>query len=323
MERFERYRRPLAVIFAVLLPLLVYRANSRPQSRMMGFDRVVLDLTRPLAKLLLTGTGAVADFWSHYVDLVGAREEAARLQDELGRLRSENARLKAEGHENARFRQLLEIQKANLDADFLTAEVVGAGSSATSRTLAINKGHLDGVFRGAPVIAGDGLVGIVQRVSWHSSDVLLIADERMKVRARVARSRARGVVEGAGLGDHAALHLNELLRSDDVQPGDRVETNAWGGVFPAGIAIGTVQSVHQVEGLQQRQAKLEPAVDFARLELVSVLIAPPKAPVLVTPKRLLPPSLLPSPEDYAKSAKTPEPSPLMPKVEKATQGARP
>lgn len=291
MARFARYRTPAAVLLALALPLAVYRAHSRGRSRLNPVDRVVLEVSRPLSGALLWATSRLSSVWYNYVDLKHARAEASVLRREVARLRVAEAELRHQAGENARLLRLLRLSEDNPGARLIAARVVGAGTSLTSRVLAINRGALDDIPRGSPVVSDNGLVGIVLRVGWHTADVLLLADERLQVRARVTRSRAQGVAQGEGLREGFGLRLTELLRQDDVRPGDRVETSGWAGVFPAGIPIGEVRSVHQVKGAQNRQAALVPYVDFARVETVAVLVRPPKTPVLRTPPPFLPPGL--------------------------------
>ena len=56
----------------------------------------------------------------------------------------------------------------------LIARVVAVGASPHSHTLRIARGSDDGVVKGAPVIAPDGVVGIVSQLTGSYSDVQLI-----------------------------------------------------------------------------------------------------------------------------------------------------
>ena len=65
------------------------------------------------------------------------------------------------------------------------------------------------------------------------------------------------------------LNLNFLSKQADLKTGQKTYTSGVGGVFPSGLLIGTVQTfrVRELDG----QARLAPAVDFARLEDVFVV----------------------------------------------------
>ena len=63
------------------------------------------------------------------------------------------------------------------------------------------------------------------------------------------------------------LELYYLPSGYDLVPGDNILTSGIGGIFPKGIAIGTVTEVSRAnEDTEDRNAIIEPAVDFLRLE---------------------------------------------------------
>ena len=66
--------------------------------------------------------------------------------------------------------------------------------------------------------------------------------------------------------------LSEILRSDDVRPGDRVVTSGLGGIYPPGIPIGVVTRLFAKEGVPHRFADVVPYADFARLEVLEILL---------------------------------------------------
>lgn len=287
----KQYRTPIVVLAAVLLPLGVYRAHSVRPSRANMLDKLILAATKPVRGFLMGATGAVSDAWYHYVDLVHAREQASELRLEVAALRRDVDRLETLEHENRELERLLSIARDNPQLELRTARVIGVGTSPSARTVEIDQGALHGVPQGAPVIAANGLVGLVQRVAWTSSEVLLLADEKMSLHAQVLRTRARGRVRGQGLEPDFRIELTEILRSDDVRPGDRVVTSGLGKVFPAGLAVGEVVALRTEPGVQHRVADVAPYVDFARLERVSVVLRQQSADPVVTPRPLRPPSL--------------------------------
>lgn len=287
----RRYAKPLTVVVALLLPLLVYRANAIRPADANLLDRLVLLLTAPVEGWLSAATSFASDSFDRYLDVFNAREENVSLRRALAEAERERDRLSNLVGENQELRSLLSLKELNPDAQLVAAQVIGAGTSPLSRTIDIDRGSLDGLRRGATVLGGQGLVGIVRRVGWSSAEVQLIADEKIAFRAAVARTRAKGRVKGQGYAAGFRLNLGEVLRSDDLAIGDRVETSGLDGVFPKGVPVGVVVAIDDDPAAQHRSATLEPYVDFARLEAVTVLLVPPKKAELATPEPLLPPSL--------------------------------
>ncbi len=287
----KRYQTPILVLVTVILPLAVYRAHSLRPSRARLVDKLVLAATAPVRGLLMGSTGAVSDAWYRYVDLVDVRARSFEIEQRNRMLTRELEGLEALRRQNAELRTSLKLQQDNPEAVMVAARVIGVSTSPSARTLEINRGALDQMVQGAPVIGAQGLVGLVQRVGWTSSEVLLVADEKMSLHAQILRTRARGRVRGQGLGPDYKLELTEVLRSDDLRPGDRVVTSGLGNVFPKGLPIGEVVALRTEPGVQHRVAGVAPYVDFARLEYVTVILERKAETTLVTPQPLRPPSL--------------------------------
>lgn len=291
LKAVERHQIPLVLFCALLIPAVVYRAHARDPFRATTFDRVVVYVTSPLQRAMLGGVGALSDAWFGYVDLVDARRSEGELRRELGRARRRLAELEVVEVENAHLLELLDLQDRNPDAELLAARVIGAGLGPSARVLRVDRGALDGVERGDPVLAGQGLVGRVLDVAWTTSDVQLVADPRMSVAVEALRTGARGRLEGRGGDASFSLELSEVLRSDDLEPGDRVITSGLGGTYPPGLPVGIVTRIFTREGVPHRFADVAPFVDFARLGAVDILrVVRPEQP-LATPEPLLPPAL--------------------------------
>lgn len=288
---FLRHQTPLSVVIAVLLPLIVYRANATEPAETTLLDRLVLAATAPLRAVLMAATGAISDAWYDYAVVVDSREDNAALRLRLTRLEHENAALAALKTENEALRFQLQLSLRNPEHPLVAARVIGAGISPEARTIEVDRGAVHGVRRGHPVIAAEGMVGVVQRVAWNSAEVALLADPRVSGHVLVVRSRATGRVEG---GPRLKLELSGALQADDVVVGDRVETSGMGGVYPAGIPVGIVT---EIEASGQQRSWMTAHVDFDRLEVVSVVLMPELAPVVATPEPLLPRSLRWSPSD--------------------------
>lgn len=284
----SRNRTLLVVLFAFVAPLLTYRAHVVRPARANLVDRTVLALTLPFRRLLTGTTVWLSDTWSSFADLSHARDENARLSRELLRVYRQRDRLAGLEDQNRELARLLVLKAANPTVEQRTARVVGASTSPAARTFEIDVGALDGVRTGAVAVAAQGLVGVVGRVAWTSSEVIALTDPRLSVHVRAARSGARGRIRGRGGGPTGPLELGELVRSDDVRPGDRVDTNGLGRVFFPGIPVGVVVRVREAKGMLPRRAEVEPFADFARLDRMNILNAESPETVLATPEPLLP-----------------------------------
>ncbi len=283
----KRYRSVLVVAGLLILPVLVYRAHTIRARDANALDRVVWLLSHPMRVGMSRAIGGISDLWRSYVDVKGARRQLGKARMELHQARVKVDRLSAVEAENQALRLLLEIAEQRPAAEPIAAEVIGAGFGAAVRTLDIGRGSIHGVTRGQAVVESDGLVGLIQRAGWTSSEVVELADPRLTVHARVARSRVLGRVRGTDAPQR--LVMEDVSRDADVQPGDVVVTSGLGQLFPPNVPIGRVVSVEAADrGLR---LIVRPAVDFGALDWVLVLPRPPNDDPVATPTLLRPPAL--------------------------------
>lgn len=287
----ERLRTPLFLAFAILFPAGLYRAHSRDPGRVNAIDRVLLAASAPIQRFLINSVGAVSDTWTTYVDVVDARRRQSVLRRELDREVGRRRALEALEVENEHLRALLDLEKANPAHEMVAARIIGASLDPGLVVVRVDRGALDGLARGFPIVTERGLVGRVLHVAWTTSEVQLISDPKVSVPVKALRTGARGRLEGNGSGVRFDLLLTEVLRSDDLRPGDRIVTSGLGGTFPANVPVGVVTRIFTRDGVPHRFADVVPFVDFARLEVVQVVRRPEKGRPLVTPDPLLPPAL--------------------------------
>ncbi len=169
---------------------------------------------------------------------------------------------------NTRLRNLIDFQK-NISERVMAAEVVGKDPSTWFKTVIIDKGEVDGLFKGLPVVISQGIVGQVIEVSNHYSKVMLIIDSNSAVDSLVQRTRARGVIKGASTDQ---CRLDYVLRKNDVRIGDTIVSSGLDGVYPKGLRIGYVSQVIEHDADIFHEVIISPFVDFEKLEEVLVIL---------------------------------------------------
>lgn len=268
MFGFVRRHRVLmatTVLVLVATALVVQsRQSAYPQDRL---GRWLLEAMAPLQRAVSFVAGSLSGTWRGVEGLFRARDEVATMRGRLQELERNATKLDELALENARLRELLDFRAQQSD-DYLSARVIGYDATGRARTITIGIGELDGVTRGAAVIAPAGVVGHVFRTSPHAARVLLITDHNSGVDALVQRTRARGIVEGREVG---GVGLKFVPRTESLQVDDEVVTSGMDRIFPKGLPVGAISYVDKRgQGLFQ-YASIRPAVDFDRLEEVLVL----------------------------------------------------
>jgi rod shape-determining protein MreC len=192
------------------------------------------------------------------------RDSAAYLAQFLPSLRAENERL----------RQLLKLSQ-RLSVTYVPAEVLHQPHATDGRTLLLSAGSRQSVAPFNPVIAPEGLIGLVLSTTPTSSIAMTWAHPEFRVSAFTISGNALGVVapavEGAGTGE-GALELRGVPYRDSVPLGTLVLSSGLGGVFPKGIPVGVVTGTVREEAGWERVYRLRPAANPGSTPHVLVLV---------------------------------------------------
>jgi rod shape-determining protein MreC len=256
---------------ALVLSFLLITLQVRHDRAVVAVTRHLLLLTvSPFIQVTAAVVGGVTDVWRDYVDLRHLREENKRLRRESAAAQRRIDQLEEQVLETQRLQRLLALRQVS-QAEFLAARVVGKDATNWFKTILVDRGSVEGVQRGLPVLGADGLVGRVVEVTPTSAKVQLLTDPVSAVGGLIQRTRVTGIVSG-NLGAGARVRYLPLLA--DVTVGDEVITSGMGGLFPKGIPIGRIAKVERRSGALFQEAALQPAVDLSRLEEVLILTRP-------------------------------------------------
>lgn len=270
-ELLKKYRVAAVTGLVLLTAFLVYASNLKDREEANFFERGVMTLFSPVLRIASRIEAGVDGLYRNYIALTDVRRQNVAL---LEQLRLMNTRLIAEQetlNANERLKKLLAL-KESMRARTVAASIIGEDGAPWFKTLMLDRGSADGFGEGMPVLAAEGVVGQIIKVSSNSSRVLLLTDHASAIAAVVQRSRARGVVRGAGNG---RLSLEFSLKEDDVKVGDQILTSGIGGNFPKGVPIGEVTMVKKGEYGIFQVVEVRPAVLISRLEEVLVLAGKP------------------------------------------------
>ncbi|QXW29979.1 rod shape-determining protein MreC [Aeromonas sanarellii] len=257
----------LRLFLAVIISVAAIVADSR--FGVFAHARVYLSsLVSPL-QYIANAPGTLLDTMSTQVqtraDLI---EQTKQQEQQLFTLRSRLLKMDQLEHENQRLRELLG-SPVHKESRKMVAELLSVDSDPFSHQVLINKGALDGVYNGQPVINDQGVVGQVLHVGSTTSRVLLITDSSHGIPVRVLRNDLRTIASGSGELDK--LELRNLPRNTDVQVGDLLVTSGLGGRFPEGYPVATVTRSDYVEGKPFAQIEAKPLVALDRLRYLLLL----------------------------------------------------
>ncbi len=273
MSDFFRSRgfKVLAAVFVLLFGMII---GSILRNGAAGtVDGIIGVLVTPVR----TVTGAVGDFFS---GIGNSLESGTELQRQLQELEDKNAELMGQlvdyeemKRENEQLKELVNLQEANEEMEFAFASVISRGNEPWSNTLGLDKGSIDGVKVGDPVITKDSfLIGHVTKVGATWCTVTTILDITTNVGARLSSSREVGVTEcTAELSEKGLCRVSYLPAESGVSRGEIVITSGLSGYYPEGLIIGEVESVSQADDGLSSEAVVRPAADVNEVKDVFVI----------------------------------------------------
>ncbi|MCE5253935.1 MAG: rod shape-determining protein MreC [Actinomycetia bacterium] len=284
------WRRPVFVILILAsLALLTVSFREAESGPVHAIQDAGAGLLSPLQSWGAEIAEPFQDGYQWLKTLWSAHQRAQKLEEELQALQGEAIKLEEQAEENQRLRALLDLHPDKgiypEGTEFTSARVIGKSPTRWQAWVQIDKGSVDGIRVGSPVVgatptageslAGKGLVGKVVSVTEHTAQVQLITDAESAVAAKIQGSRAEGIVEGSVSGD---LIMDYVDRDIAVDPKLVIVTSGYGGVYPADIPIGIVASVGEEDVNIYKEIEVQPFVDFRVLEEVMVLILPVETP---------------------------------------------
>jgi rod shape-determining protein MreC len=262
----------LLLLTAFTLITLDYRANGggvfgsarRTASSWFGpVERVAADVVRPVRHAV----EAVGSVGSNHKKLQDADKQIAALQQKLRNIPFDQQRIDE-------LDKMLHVS-AVAQYKLVYAQVIAvAASDGFEWTATIDAGSIDGLKPNMTVLNGDGLVGRTTIVGRTTSTVLLAIDPQFTVGVRLPSGQT-GYVTGR---QKDAMSLQLIDPSARVKVGDGLVTRGSTNQTPFvwGVQVGSVASATQPLAGAVQTGTVKPYVDFSSLDLVGVVVQPPR-----------------------------------------------
>ncbi|MBD3169608.1 MAG: rod shape-determining protein MreC [candidate division Zixibacteria bacterium] len=198
-----------------------------------------------------------------FKDLYNIRERARELETELAESKLKLSYYVDAVDENKRLREFLEFS-ASYDAYLIPAEIVKRPEKPHRMSVLINVGKKEGAELDMAVITPEGLAGRITRVYDDGSEVQLLTDPSSRASAVDVRNRVHGIIKPKATG---GLMMDNIPVHQLVAVNDTIKSSGLGGVFPAGIPIGTISNVTVPSPASLfLEVSIDPFADFNRIE---------------------------------------------------------
>lgn len=264
-----RFGGRLDTVVLVSCVILALVASSLPQRLR---DPVASGLRRSIMSPLV-GLQTGAERWR------AAWLESERKTNERDSIALQVVQAQALAIENDRLRKLLGLG-SRLGNGFIPAQALHTlgRPQDVMTTLTLTAGSRAGVAEYSPVIAPEGIVGLVQTVDPNTSIAILYSHPDFRVSAMSADSVPTfGIVyphldvRPGRLNERYLLELRNVPSRGVLKNGTPIFSSGLGGAWPRGVLIGTVIGEASDSGSWSRTYILRPAVNPAHVTSVMIL----------------------------------------------------
>ena len=257
----------IAVLCAALIGVLSALLNFSPVSNLVGV------LSTPFRSVVAAVADWVEDRYNYSFQYDELVEENETLRQQVADLQEQIREAQDANRQNELYRELLGLAEKRSDFELEDATVTLHTTSNWNSTLTINKGSNVDVAVGDCVVDAYGnLVGVISEVGLNYSVLSTVIDPSTEIGGRIPRTDDNAVLEGDfALMREGRLKLSYLPENSQLISGDQITTSGLGDVYPSGLVVGTVESVHtEADGLT-RYAAVAPAADLDALRYVFVI----------------------------------------------------
>ncbi|MCL2373452.1 MAG: rod shape-determining protein MreC [Defluviitaleaceae bacterium] len=271
MDKLGKYKRAF-LLSGIGLCLLAIFFTLRPDAEPLLVARGLATAVQPIQRGIAAATGWVGDGFSSIGDNRALIDENRQLQEEVIRLRLDNQRLQQADVENYRLNSLLAMHQQYAQLPLMAARVIGVNPSAWYSRFIIDRGSSNDVARNMAVIGNGGLLGVVRQVHPNRSQFLTVIDSDFSAAVMAVRTEDIGQIRGnIRLMQEGLTRMDHIAIEAQIMPGDEIVTSPHSSIFPPGLLVGTVESVHPNPDGLTRHAIIIPAACLFDIEMVLVV----------------------------------------------------
>lgn len=264
----KQFKIILATVLALILVAVicaVIGGRMSPQADILG------SITAPFKTAGQKVGNWFSDITAAFTQGEKALIENAELESQISELRKQLADYEKIKGENDFYKDYLEIKDSHPDFKFESATLISRDNLDPYKGFTINKGSVNGIKKNDPVITDAGLVGFISEVGTTTAKVSTVLSPDVVMGALDNRTNDSGVLSGSlELAAKGETKLYNLSRSCNVAVGDFVVTSGE-GIFPAGLMIGTIQSIGSDEYNTSIYAAVKPFCELDTLRSVMVI----------------------------------------------------
>lgn len=232
----------LIAIVALLFGMMLYSASG---DGVANIPRNLLEMiTTPFQQLTAAVSRGVDDFFGVFINAKKNAVENEQLRAQLAEYNQALIDYEKLKDENEQLKQAVGIKELYPDFEMTIASVVSRDPADRYGSFIIDKGTLNDVSQGDPVMTANGLVGVVTKAGLTSARVQTILSPEVNVSVLEISTKELGVVRGeVKLSQEGLTKMSILSSETKIQEGALIITAGASGAYPKGLPLGTVKEV--------------------------------------------------------------------------------
>lgn len=273
MKDFLRHNGILILIIAVLLAAITAVASYALKGTANPLSNALGVVTTPIRNGVSSFVGWAEGVYNYSFRYQELEEENQRLRSQIAELEEKAREGEAASKENELLREALGLRAKRSDFVLESARVTARSTSNWASTLTLSKGSVQDVAAGDCVVdAAGNLVGIIDEVGSNYSVMITVVDANLQLGGIVSRTDSTAMLEGDfTLMQEGRLKMTYLPENTELLTGDLVLTSGLTGIYPSGLVVGAIESLHTDPSGMSRYAVLAPAADLDRLVEVFII----------------------------------------------------
>lgn len=271
-----RNKRLFILLIAIVLLLGLIGLTLKDRENISAPEQFIQDSVAWAQKLVNIPIIYVTDVISNIKEFKNTYEENQIFKEKISEYKTLIYDMQELKKENEELRKALDKTESIRDFNPIQATVTSRSPEKWVEQVTINKGEKDGIKPNMAVITADGMIGKIQSVAQFTSTIQLLTgfDEFNRISASISQDKEKeifGLIEKYDEKTHS-LFFRIIEQSDqNVEKGDLVVSSGLGGLFPAGLPIGTVKEVVPDQYGLTSTALVKPAADMYSINHVIVV----------------------------------------------------
>lgn len=244
--------------YIVLVVLIVISLVLLSQNDTQGIQKV---------RTIAFGTFAsITSVFNDVFNISNLKKENEELRRTNAEIMLQLSKLREYAIVNNDLKGLLAL-KDSTEFPLITATIISKSLSKSQGTITLNIGRSDSVKQGMPVITDKGIAGIIYSVSNNYSIARTLNNVDLNLTVKCERTRESAVMKWNG----DKLVMINVPKTFGLKKGDRIITSEISSVVPVPLPVGVVAEISNVETGIFNEVKVQPFVDFQKVENVFVL----------------------------------------------------